>query len=135
MLRDVHTLDLVVHPFARDGEAGRDTAKILLLDAEHQHAEALVERLRSQNLRVERYDNPEAAIGELRRGASEYEIVIVNVSTDCVPWQRILRRLHLVCRAVHAGRGPLFLCVSHVRQQPQFVLQIERTGARYVREL
>jgi hypothetical protein len=135
MSQDVHTLNLVVRPFTYGEKAGRHTAKILLLDMEHQHAEALAEYLQSQNLPVGWYDNPEAAMGELRRSASEYEIVIVNVSTGGISWHRILRKLHLVCRRVDAARSPLFLCVSHVRQQPQFVLQIERTGARYVREL
>lgn len=121
-------------PSSVSSEHGRGTARIVLLDFDNQHATALTERLRSHNLSVDVYVDPEAAIAQLRENDSEYEVVIINVSSRSVPWLKTLQKLDQACRRSGVRKQPLVLCVSRVQQQPELVLQIERTGARYVRE-
>ena len=121
-------------PSSLGSEYGQGAAKVLLLDFDHQHAVALADRLRSRSLHVDVYADSEAAIAQLRRSAPEYEVVIINVSIHSVPWLKTLQKLNEASRRSGAQQRPLLLCVSMNQQQPEFVLQIERTGARYVRE-
>jgi hypothetical protein len=116
------------------GDYGWGTAKIFLLDVDAQHANALANRLRSGRLHVDVSVDPDGAVAQLRRKDAEYEIVIVNISAPSFSWLKTLQKLNEVCRLSGARHQPLFLCVSTNQQQPEFVLQIERTGARYVRE-
>jgi hypothetical protein len=80
------------------------------------------------------YADPDAAIARLHRGAPGYEVVIINVSSSSALGRKTLQKLRDACRRVDGCQEPLFLCVSNVHQEPKVVLQIERTGARYVRE-
>jgi hypothetical protein len=114
---------------------GRGAGRLLLLDADRRHADTLIARLLSHNLHVDAYADPQQAIAQLRGRSSEYEVVIINVSSRSVPWLTILHKLDQACRRSVAGQArPFFLCLSTNQQQPEFVLQIERNGARYVRE-
>lgn len=113
---------------------GYGAGKVLLLDADRQHADALIARLHSHKLHVDAFADPQQAIARLCRNAPAYEVVIINVSARSVPWHKTLQQMDQACRRSGARQQPLFLCISINQQQPEFVLEIERMGARYVRE-
>jgi DNA-binding NarL/FixJ family response regulator len=107
---------------------------VLVLDHDYQHAEHLSDCLRSHNLGVDVCADPATAVARLLRNAPDYEVVIINISGNSAPRRKALQKVYDACNRVDARQAPLFLCVSTVHQQPDFVLQIERMGARYVRE-
>jgi hypothetical protein len=106
----------------------------LVIDADAPHAEKLIRRLGSRNLRIDLVRSTTEAISKLRYPVSPYELVIVNTSDASHPWLAILDRLQEVCRQPGSHSKPLFLCVSNRQRDPHFELEIERRGARYAYE-
>jgi hypothetical protein len=78
--------------------------------------------------------DPKQAVLLLRRTSGEYDVVIVNVSDQTVPWVRLLLKLQEACFLSNGYPSPMFLCTSTLPRSPEFQLQIERKGARYVVE-
>lgn len=74
------------------------------------------------------------AMPMLRSAGTEYEVVIVNVSDARLPWPKTLAKLQEACFLSGGYPSPLFLCTSTTSRSPEFELQIERMGARYVLE-
>ncbi len=108
---------------------------LLLIDDDPKHAEDLTAALQARgNLDVQATLSSEEAIDQIRRRAHTYDLVVLNVSDASKPWPSILIRLQGACRFSGHTRGPLFICVSSVRREPQFELSLERKGARYVQE-
>ena len=106
----------------------------LLLDDDAAHAEQLIERVQPQSLAVERVRIPQEALAKLQRNTDCYELIIINVSGNSWPWDKTLQKLQHACQRLNGHPAPLFLCVSKTRKNPDFILRIERLGARYVFE-
>ena len=106
----------------------------LLVDDDAAHAEQLIARVQPQSLAVEHVRNSEEAIVRLQRRTGCYELVLFNVSANGPPWHRTLRKVQHACQRLNGQAAPLFLCVSKTRKRPDFILRIERLGARYVLE-
>jgi hypothetical protein len=119
---------------ASDYGLNQSIAKVLLLDCDHRHADALAGFLRSRGLYIEAFVDLDTAIARLCQNTVKYDVLIINVSGTSGQWRRVLERLHAACHRLDARQVPLFLCVSTILQTPEFVLQIERMGVRYVRE-
>lgn len=105
--------------------------QILLIDKDCHHAERLNELLRFKRFAVETCDEPQRAVPHLRRKAAQYAVIAINVS-DNSPWVRTLRKLQDACRRPDGHSAPSFLCFSTSKKATDFVLRIERLGARYV---
>ena len=108
--------------------------RLLLIDRDERHAERLTARLRSCGRDVEICTEHRRAITELRRYGDEYEGVIVDISDAVTPWFAMLQKLLEACRRLDGRPSPQFLCVSRTKKAPEFVLRLERMGARYVCE-
>lgn len=109
--------------------------RALLFDDDAAHAERLIARiLQPQRLAVEHVRSLDEAVARIQRRTNCYELVIVNVSANGPPWQRTLRKLQQACQRLNGQAAPLFLCLSNTRKAPDFILQTERLGARYVFE-
>ena len=108
--------------------------RALIIDNDAAHANGLRELLLPHNLTVDRASDPEQAIAKLRRGADEYVLVIVTISDTRSLWGRILGNLQAACRRENGSLLPLFLCIGRAKLGPEFILQLERLGTRYVRE-
>ncbi len=108
--------------------------KALLIDDDSTHAHRVIECLPAFGLGVELCSTVKQGIIKLSRREAEYELVVLNVSDASQPWLRLLQVLHEA--AFQSGRaiGPLYLCVSTVRRDHLFELQVERMGARLVYE-
>jgi hypothetical protein len=70
----------------------------------------------------------------LNRVSETFDLVIVNVSNGAYPWLRTLRGLRDAAFQHDRDLIPQFLCVSKMKQAPEFVLSLEEIGARYVLE-
>ena len=114
--------------------AASQVYRALLIDDDAHHAGQLVALLQRQSFMAERVRSLEEATARLRCRTQRYELVIVNVSDNSFPWCRALQKLQDACRQWNGRPAPLFLCVSKSQKCPDFVLQIEGTGARYVFE-
>jgi len=108
--------------------------KYLLIDEDDNHAGCLASRLSRPETRIERVVSANEAMTRLRGAAGGYDLVIVNVSGNYEPWVPILRKLLEASRQPALGTMPAFLCVSTARRSPEFELQLERMGLRYVFE-
>lgn len=108
--------------------------RALIIDNDTAHANGLREILRPHGLVVDRATESEQAIGKLRRCIEPYELVILTIADTRSPWWRILENLHAACRRSNGRSVPLFLCVGRTPLRPEFILRLERLGARYVRE-
>jgi hypothetical protein len=112
----------------------RPSCRILFVDADESHGSDLFNTLIGRGWTVELHSTMKAAISRLKRPGFECEVVIVNVSDASQPW---LRRLEMLQEAAHgctAPVGPLILCVSGVKRDHLFELEIERRGGRLVYE-
>jgi hypothetical protein len=119
---------------ARQGQLSRSGAAVLLVDHDHIHAARLVEGLSARNLHVELCHSANEAATKLRKSLREFAIVIVNISDVSQPWLKFLRVLREAAFQSSRSFGPFYLCVSTVKRDPHFELQIERTGARLIYE-
>jgi CheY-like chemotaxis protein len=108
--------------------------RALLIDSEEAHATALAACLHRHGVSVDTVPGVPTAIARLRRRTDGYDIVIVNATDARQPWVSNIRKLQESCRQPGFLYTPLFLLVSAVRREPQFELQLERAGARYVVE-
>lgn len=108
--------------------------RVLLIDYDESHARRLVEYLHLHGFLVDLSVGVVDATLRLKRHSAQYEIVILNVSDSSQPWLRSLHTLDEASRNSTFGVCPLFLCVSTVRREPLFELQIEQMGARLVYE-
>jgi hypothetical protein len=106
---------------------------VILIDNNEMHAETLTARLRNRGLNVMRHVESISALSMLKRGDTSWDLVLINVSGSSQTWLKILRQLQELCVSSSHCR-PLVLCLSTVRREPQFELQIERLGARFVYE-
>jgi ActR/RegA family two-component response regulator len=106
--------------------------KVLLIDRDAVHAERVSRMLQYHALDVGTCADPQLAILLLRRTSCEYDVVIINVSDQTVPWVSMLAKLQEACFLSNGYPSPMFLCTSTVSRSPEFQLQIERRGARYV---
>jgi DNA-binding NarL/FixJ family response regulator len=106
---------------------------VILIDGDEKHAEALADRLRARSLDVIRHVKSNTALSMLKRRGTPCDLVLINVSDSSRPWLRILRELQEACFSF-SHCHPLVLCLSTVKREPQFELQIERLGARFVYE-
>lgn len=109
-------------------------ARALVIDEDTNHAEQLLGRLQLRSLVVDRVCSLEHAITKLRRCEEGYALVIINTSDASFEWCRALQKLQATCHQSVGRSGPLLLCISLVQQRPEFILQLERTGARFVYE-
>jgi DNA-binding response OmpR family regulator len=107
---------------------------VLLVDTDQQHAECVCLGLGFHHFETDLCLDPERAAVRLRRAADDYDVVILNVSNPSLPWVNILAKLQAACLESGASPAPLFLCTSTTKRLPEFELQIERLGARYVCE-
>jgi len=95
----------------------------------------MIAGLKTHGLRVEHCTTVRQTISKLQEPSCEYALIIVHISDACQPWLRLLHSLReVVFQSAKAVAGPLFLCVSTVRHDHLFELQIERMGARFVYE-
>lgn len=108
--------------------------RILLIDDDGPHAQRLIEHLCAPGLSVELCLAVPQATSRLKRRDAHYALVIVNVSDASQSWLGALHTLDEASRQSGVGAGPLFLCVSTVKQRALFRLQIERMGGRLVYE-
>ena len=107
--------------------------RALLIDDDPIHASRVSVGLSSRDLHVHCMRFAEAE-KELRRSAHLYEIVIVNVSDSRIPWAVNVEKLQRACLAAGGCGQPSLLCTSTRHHGPQFELEMERRGARYVVE-
>ncbi len=112
----------------------RDMFEMLLIDKDPIHAERLTSRLGRQRLLIDRVATVAEGQSTLRMPESPYDLVIVNVSDNSEAWVRTIADLQQAVRESRKAWPPLILCVSTRKRDPQFELQIERHGARYVLE-
>jgi ActR/RegA family two-component response regulator len=106
----------------------------LLVDGDTVHAQQLTAILMSRSLSVTHVLTVEQGIRSLQNGPTTFEFVIVAIHDRVKPWASILRNLQAAARQHCMSIGPLFLCISRMRHEPEFQLQIELTGVRYVIE-
>jgi DNA-binding NarL/FixJ family response regulator len=106
---------------------------VTLIDQDEMHAEALAACLRARDLHVTHHIGANSALSMLKRQNAPCDLVLLNVSDSSQPWVRILRELQEACFSFSRCH-PLVLCMSTVKRQPLFALQIERLGARFVYE-
>ncbi len=114
-----------------------DTAqrpRVLLVDADQTHAERVRELLHLCALEADVCPGHEDAFVRLQQASSDFELVILNVSNDSLPWCTILAKLQAACLQSGVYPSPFFLCISSTRRPSEFELRIERLGARYVHE-
>lgn len=109
-------------------------ARVMLVDTDRGHAERVRAGLGSHDFDVEVFANVERAVQRLRRPGTDYDIVILNVSNDLLYWGKILESLQAAGIQSGVYPSPLLLCTSCIKRSPEFELQIERMGARYVYE-
>jgi CheY-like chemotaxis protein len=109
--------------------------RALVLDSDEDHAERLItEVLHPQNLVVDHVRSPQEAIVRLQHRTHHYELVILNISANGPLWDKTLQKLRHACQRVNGQTAPLFLCVSKTQKETDFILRIERMGARFVYE-
>jgi hypothetical protein len=118
----------------RQGQPACSGTPILLVDHDQIHATSLIGALSTRGLAVEFCHTVREAAMKLRAPHGEYAVVIVNISDASQPWLRLLHGLHEASFQSGTPIGALCLCVSTVKRDPLFELQIERTGARLVYE-
>jgi hypothetical protein len=106
---------------------------VMLIDNDEMHAEALAARLRARGLNVVRHRKADHALSVLIHKRTHCDLALINVSDLSQPWLRIVRKLQDACFS-SSHCCPLVLSLSTVKREPQFELQIERLGARFVYE-
>lgn len=116
----------------QDGPAR--SRRILLVDADEKHANQLCAALLARGLNVEHFAAIQPAISRFAQPSVAFDVVIVNVSDSSQPWLRQLEMLHEAAYESAAPVGPLLLCVSNVKRDELFELDIERMGGRLVYE-
>jgi hypothetical protein len=110
------------------------TRRILLVDNDESHARRHLEDLAGRGLHVDLFSTMQAAISRLRMCACAYEVVVVNVSDPAQPWLRRLEMLQEAAFQSAAPVGPFLLCVSNVKRDLLFKLQIQLMGGELVYE-
>ena len=108
--------------------------RALIIDNDTDHADGLRELLRRHSCEADRAADSEQAVMRLRCYAERYELVILTIADNRSPWWRILEKLRDVCQCSERWSAPLFLCIGRIELRPEFILRLERLGARYVRE-
>jgi ActR/RegA family two-component response regulator len=106
--------------------------RVLLIDENADNSQRLGLALAQRNLTVTRVSDVGEAIRSLRKPAFTYYIVILVMADRSRSWLTVLRDLQQAGRQTALFDVPLFLCVSRLQLGPEFQLQIERMGARYV---
>jgi DNA-binding NarL/FixJ family response regulator len=108
--------------------------RVLVIDNDQAHSTEIADRLRALHLTVVAFRELSTGSSILHDELSACDIVVVNVSDASQPWLAILRRL-LEASARHSSQpAPLFLCTSRIKRDPQFQLELERMGVRFVYE-
>jgi hypothetical protein len=105
-------------------------SRVLLIDHDQSHAQRLKDRLR--HLSLIHFANIRNGIGELCRTRFDFDIVILNVSARQRNWQAGVRALQHAFSTSLCRVRPSVLCISTIKNEPQFELEVERLGARYV---
>ena len=105
----------------------------ILIDDDKMHAEVLAARLRARGLDVARHEDADRALFVLTRTRRPCDLVLINVSDSSQPWLKIVGELQKACFSF-SRCNPLILCLSTVKREPQFELQVEHLGARFVYE-
>jgi hypothetical protein len=108
--------------------------RVLLVDTDEQHAERVRGNLVFRAREVDVFSDPGQATSWLQQASTDYEVVILNVSSDLPPWIAILAKLQAACFRSGVFPAPLFLCTSSAKRSIEFEHRIERMGARYVYE-
>jgi len=108
--------------------------RALLVNENAVHAQHLCATLARRGISVVLAPSTEGALSILRKGSPLFEFVILAINDRSRTILRSLRELQRACRQQTFSVGPLFLCISRIQQEPEFQLQIERLGARYVVE-
>jgi DNA-binding NarL/FixJ family response regulator len=104
----------------------------MLIDDDEMHAETLTVRFRARGLDVMRHTEADRALSVMHKGTT-CDLMLINVSDSSQPWLRIVRELQDASFSF-SHWPPLVLCLSTVKRDPQFELQVERLGARFVYE-
>jgi DNA-binding response OmpR family regulator len=108
-----------------------ELARILVLDSDKDHANALMVALEEQGHAVTVITQKDFS-ALLERGLWQYDVVILVVTdTRSENWALLQK----ICRwsPKHLPK-PQVLCLSTVRQDPDIRIRIERQGARFLHE-
>jgi CheY-like chemotaxis protein len=108
--------------------------RALLIDENPEHAQQLALVLTHRGLTVVHAAHIGEAMKHLRNPAHTYDLAILVMGERSRSWLTVLRSLQRAHRQTAIFEVPLFLCVSRLQLGPEFQLQIERMGARYVFE-
>ena len=108
--------------------------RVLLIDENADHAQQLGLVLAQRGLTVVRAADIEESIRNLRKPGLIYDLVILIMADRSRPWLKVLHKFQQACLQAAFLETPLFLCVAKLQFGPEFQLQIEQRGARYVFE-
>lgn len=108
----------------------QEASRILLVVADQIRSQHLQQHLETIGLAVEISEDVRDAVSRLRVNGSRYDLVIVDVTNQAKPWERLMHYLQEAACQLHHQLAPLFLCVSRSRISPQLRLALERKGAR-----
>jgi DNA-binding response OmpR family regulator len=107
---------------------------LLLIDRDPEHAEQVGIILARHGLAVTRVAEIADAIKSLKARARTWEIVMLVIGDHSRPWFTVLHNLQEAAWQGAMPEVPLFLCVSKQDLGIDFLLRIERMGARYAYE-
>ncbi len=105
----------------------RDIIRVLLIDSDRTHAEALCAGLHDLGMSVRRAHSREAGLEALRVDTDDFDLVIINITQGEDSWIAFVRILLDLIRS-RSHVPPALLCTTIIPRKTEFEIALHHLG-------